>query len=62
MKIAEEEATFDEFMVWGHESMPEELADPFVRGMEEWIDFAQTVCNDGPVQWLSLTILVDSCS
>jgi hypothetical protein len=44
VKIVEEEATFDEFMIWGHEALPEELADPYVRGMEEWMDFAQTVC------------------
>ncbi|EHK96376.1 hypothetical protein M7I_7923 [Glarea lozoyensis 74030] len=43
VKVVDEEATFDEFMVWGHEALPEEMADPYVRGMEEWIDFAKTI-------------------
>jgi ribonuclease H2 subunit C len=44
-KIVEEEACFEEVMVWGHEALPEELVDPYVRGMEEWISFAETVCS-----------------
>jgi ribonuclease H2 subunit C len=43
-KVVDEEAYFEEVMVWGHEALPEEGADPYVRGMEEWISFAETVC------------------
>lgn len=41
--IVEEEAEFDEVMVWGHETLPDDTADPYVRGIEEWIAFAQQV-------------------
>ncbi|KAI8946030.1 ribonuclease H2, subunit C [Xylaria longipes] len=36
-------ATFDELMIWGHESMSDSSVDPYVRGMEEWIAFAEEV-------------------
>ncbi|KAI0396735.1 ribonuclease H2, subunit C [Xylariaceae sp. FL0594] len=36
-------ATFDELMVWGHESTTDATADPYVRGMEEWIAFAEEI-------------------
>lgn len=41
--IMEEQSTFDDVMVWGHETVPEDGADPFVKGMEEWISFAEQV-------------------
>ena len=44
VKVLEEQATFDEVMVWGHEVVVEE-ADPYVRGVEEWIGFAGQVCD-----------------
>lgn len=43
VKIMEEEATFDEVMLWGHEALPDELVDPYVKGVEEWIAFAGKV-------------------
>lgn len=43
VKILEKQATFDEFVVWGHEAVPA-ADDPFVKGVEEWIKFAEVVC------------------
>lgn len=37
-------AAFDELLIWGHESTSDSVADPYVRGMEEWIAFAEEVC------------------
>ncbi|KAI1291172.1 ribonuclease H2, subunit C [Xylaria venustula] len=36
-------AAFDELMIWGHESTSDSTADPYVRGMEEWIAFAEEI-------------------
>ncbi|KAI8959206.1 ribonuclease H1 small subunit [Daldinia sp. FL1419] len=33
-------ATFDEFVVWNHETLADSSEDPYLRGMEEWISFA----------------------
>lgn len=38
-------AAFEEVMIWGHESTSDSGTDPFVRGMEEWIAFAEQVCH-----------------
>jgi ribonuclease H2 subunit C len=43
VKVMEEQSHFDEIMVWGHESLPDETADPYVRGIEEWISFSESV-------------------
>ena len=45
IKILEEQASFDEVVLWGHESTPDEN-DPYMKGIEEWIVFAETVCCD----------------
>lgn len=37
------QATFEEVMIWGHESLPDSSEDPYLRGMEEWISFAEQV-------------------
>lgn len=42
--ILEEQSGFEEVMVWGHEALPDGVADPYVRGLEEWIAFAEQVC------------------
>jgi hypothetical protein len=42
IKVIEEESSFDEFVVWGHEAVMDE-GDPYVRGVEEWIGFAEGV-------------------
>lgn len=44
VKILEEQASFDAVVLWGHESTPDEN-DPYVKGIEEWIAFAETVCR-----------------
>ncbi|KAI2640852.1 ribonuclease H1 small subunit [Hypomontagnella submonticulosa] len=36
-------ATFDEVMIWNHESLADSGEDPYLRGMEEWISFAEQV-------------------
>ncbi|XDG09903.1 hypothetical protein ABKA04_009518 [Annulohypoxylon sp. FPYF3050] len=36
-------ATFDELMVWNHESLANSSEDPYLRGMEEWISFAEQI-------------------
>lgn len=41
--IMEENASFEDLMLWGHETLPDETADPYIRGVEEWIDFAEQV-------------------
>ncbi|RDW69710.1 hypothetical protein BP6252_08730 [Coleophoma cylindrospora] len=41
--IMEEEAEFDEVMVWGHDTLPDATADPYTKGMEEWIAFAEQI-------------------
>jgi hypothetical protein len=48
--ILEEQAEFDEVMVWGHEALPDESTDPYVRGVQEWIAFAEQVCSDSRSQ------------
>ena len=42
MNILEEVAEFGEVIVWGHETLPED-DDTFVRGIEEWISFAEDI-------------------
>jgi hypothetical protein len=41
--IMKERAEFEELVVWGHESLPDDSADTYVRGMEEWIVFSELV-------------------
>lgn len=43
VKIMEMQSTFDEFVVWGHEALPA-ADDTFVKGVEEWLQFADAVC------------------
>jgi len=40
----EQHATFTHVMVWDHEAVPGG-DDVYVKGMEEWIDFAEAVCS-----------------
>ncbi|KAI9798034.1 MAG: hypothetical protein M1835_005037 [Candelina submexicana] len=42
-KVLEENASFDEIVVWGHEAVPETESDPYIRGLDEWIAFAETM-------------------
>lgn len=43
VKILEEQGSFDEVVVWGHEAVPA-ADDPFVKGVEEWVRLAEAVC------------------
>ena len=43
VKILETQGTFEEMIVWGHEILPA-ADDSIVKGVEEWIRFAETVC------------------
>ena len=43
VKVMEEQAEFDEIMVWGHEVVVDAAEDCYARGVEEWIDFAESV-------------------
>lgn len=43
MAALRSEGVFDEFVVWGHESVADASADAHVRGIEEWIGFAEKV-------------------
>lgn len=45
VKVMEEQSQFNEIMIWGHESLPEDTADPYMKGIEEWISFAEQVCE-----------------
>lgn len=47
--VLEVQGTFDEMMVWGHEILPA-ADDTFVKGVEEWVRFAETV---GTTPWIS---------
>ena len=42
VEVIEEQSTFEEIVVWGHEVVMDE-GDPYVRGVEEWIGFAESV-------------------
>ncbi|EON60841.1 hypothetical protein W97_00051 [Coniosporium apollinis CBS 100218] len=43
VKVAEEVASFDEIVVWGHDVLPDGTDDPYTRGVAEWIAFAETL-------------------
>lgn len=42
VKTLDDVAKFEELVVWGHETVPED-DDVFVKGVEEWIRFAEAV-------------------
>ncbi|KAI9679288.1 MAG: hypothetical protein M1817_005308 [Caeruleum heppii] len=39
--VMEESAQFDEVVVWAHDVLPDEASDAYVKGVEEWIGFAE---------------------
>ncbi|KAI9694149.1 MAG: hypothetical protein M1822_003420 [Bathelium mastoideum] len=41
VKIADVSRTFDNFIVWEHDSLPDPAGDPHIKGIEEWIQFAE---------------------
>ncbi|KAK5006328.1 hypothetical protein LTR39_005690 [Cryomyces antarcticus] len=40
----EENASFEEIVVWDHGAMPAETEDPYSKGVQEWIALAEAVC------------------
>lgn len=42
VKILEAQGTFEDIVVWGHE-IPPAADDSFVKGVEEWLRFAESV-------------------
>lgn len=51
----EARAEFKEMVIWGHESVAEASADPYVRGVDEWVKLAGQVCfNAGVILFSSL--------
>jgi ribonuclease H2 subunit C len=43
VKVVEEKGRFDEILVWAHESVPAEEEDVYVKGLGEWIGWAERV-------------------
>lgn len=60
VKRAEEQAIFNEVVVWGHESYPEE-GDAYIQGLGEWVGWAERVCISHhlflPGRWLGCVLL-----
>jgi ribonuclease H2 subunit C len=46
VKIADQVGEFDEVVVWGHGGEVEAGQDMFVRGMQEWVGFAEAMHVD----------------
>jgi len=43
VKVMQEIASFDNITVWGHESLPSDTEDVYVKGVDEWVKLAQAV-------------------
>ncbi|KAK6431330.1 hypothetical protein LTR95_012513 [Oleoguttula sp. CCFEE 5521] len=41
-KVMDRKASFEEVVVWGHDALPED-GDEFVKGLGEWIGFAEAI-------------------
>lgn len=62
VKILEEQASFEEVLVWGHEAVVDVGEDAYVRGVEEWIGFAESVCFVAPcVIFVVVGLEADGC-
>jgi ribonuclease H2 subunit C len=44
--VAEEQSKFDKIIVWGHEVVADEAEDQYIRGVEEWIGFAESIHSE----------------
>lgn len=42
VRVMEQVGSFEEIVVWSHEAVPES-EDVYVKGIEEWIGFAESV-------------------
>lgn len=43
VKVMQELASFDHITVWGHEVVPGDADNPYLKGIEEWMAFAKAV-------------------
>ena len=43
-RVMKQQSSFGEIMVWGHEMVPED-GDVYVKGVQEWIGFAEAVSS-----------------
>lgn len=59
VQILETNGTFDQVVIWAHEAVPEG-EDVYVKGIEEWIGFAESVGHPS-VRRLLLTTSGDIC-
>ncbi|KAI4942128.1 hypothetical protein J4E91_010327 [Alternaria rosae] len=46
VKVAEQVGAFDEVIIWGHGGEVDGSGDAFVRGMNEWVGFAESMHVD----------------
>jgi len=44
LQVVEQVAAFEHVVVWNHEVVQDPLEDPYSKGIEEWIGFADAVC------------------
>lgn len=42
VRILDQVSTYDQVIVWGHDRLPG-ADDPFVKGVEEWVSFAESI-------------------
>lgn len=59
VKVLEAQGTFDEVMVWGHEILPA-ADDTYVKGVEEWVRFAEKVGASPTTFIVTLGVRTDS--
>ncbi|GAB7343200.1 hypothetical protein MBLNU457_1267t1 [Dothideomycetes sp. NU457] len=43
VKIMHEAASFDKLIVWGHEATPSDSEDAYLKGIQEWMQFAKSM-------------------
>ncbi|KAL2356805.1 putative ribonuclease H2 subunit C [Cryomyces antarcticus] len=48
--LMEENASFEEIVVWDHGAMPAETEDPYSKGVQEWIALAEAMHVCTPVE------------
>jgi hypothetical protein len=41
--VGEKLGSFEHFTVWNHEALPDGGDDPYIKGLDEWIPFAEAV-------------------
>jgi ribonuclease H2 subunit C len=41
--LTEQVASFDKLVIWQHESLPDATEDAYMKGIQEWMDLAETI-------------------